>query len=146
MIQERHDWLTATNGSGETALAYVVIENYLDAAHFLLESGAEIDSRDMSDETPLIHAAGLGYTEMVTLLLGRGAPVNAQNEDEETALFKAARYGYAEVCEALLAAGAGTDVENLMGQSLADVVLPRKRAQVVSVLARYGYPNPVSTQ
>lgn len=141
MLQESRDWLTATNSIGKSALAYVVIENYQEAAKFLLECGADINTRDMSGETPLIQAAGLGYGEMVALLLEKGAEVGAQDESDETALVKAARHGYAEICEALLAAGAGLDVHSFMEERLADVILPRKRAQVMSVLARYGYPD-----
>ncbi len=131
--------LTDASGSGETALADVVIENYLEAARFLLDAGADINTRDMSGETPLIQAAGLGYQEMVTLLVGRGAEVNARDEAQETALFKAARYGYAEICELLLKAGAGLTIQNDRQEGLSDIILPRKREQVLRILAQYGY-------
>ena len=139
MLQESRDWLTATNSIGESALAYIVIENYREAAKFLLEHGADVNTRDMSDETPLIQASGLGYVEMVSLLLERGAEVDARDQDQETALFKAVRYGHSEICEALLAAGAEVNVQNDMEQHLTYVVLPRKREQVMSVLAKHGY-------
>ena len=143
MMQQNPALLTDTSGIGETALADVVIENYLEAARFLLDLGADVNTRGLSAETPLIHAAGLGYREMVALLLGRGADVNARDEGQETALFKAARHGYAEVCEALLEAGAEPDIQNDCEENIFDIILPRKREQVLAVLARYGYREPV---
>jgi len=143
MLQRNPALLTDVNGIGETALADVVIENYLEAARFLLDAGADINTRDMSSETPLIQAAHLGYREMVALLLERGAQVNARDESQETALFQAARYGHAEVCEALLVAGAELNIQNDMEETLLDVILPRKREQVLGVLARHGYRQPV---
>lgn len=143
MAQQRPAWLTDVSSSEETALADVVIENYLEAARFLLDLGADVNTRGLSDETPLMYAAGLGYQEMVSLLLGRGADVNARDETLETALFKAARHGYAEVCGALLEAGAEPDIQNDGEESVLDIVLPRKRGQVLAVLARHEREEPV---
>lgn len=142
MLRENPSWLKATNSIGEIALAYVVIENYLDAARFLLDAGADINTRDMSADTPLMRAAQLGYQEMAALLLEREAEVNARNEDQETALFKAVRYGHIEICKMLIAAGADVQIENDMGEYLADVALPRKYEQVQSVLVEHGYREP----
>lgn len=139
MKQERPAWLTDMNSIGETALADVVIENYLEAARFLLDLGADVNTRGLSAETPLMYAAGLGYREMVALLLERGADVNAQDGEQETALFKAARHGYAEVCEALLESGAEPDIQNDMGENIFDIILPRRREQVLTVLGRHGH-------
>lgn len=143
MAQKNPALLTAVNSIGETALADVVIENYLEAARFLLDAGADINTRDMSGETPLMQAAGLGYRAMVALLLERGADVNARDGSQETSLFKAARHGYAEVSAALLAAGAELNIQNDMQEDISDVVLPRKREQVLNVLIRHRYREPI---
>jgi ankyrin repeat protein len=142
MLRKNSAWLSATNSLDETALAYLVVENYRDAAKFLIEAGADINTRDMSGATPLIQAAGLGYQEMVSLLLERGADANARDDDQETALFKAVRHGYIEICESLLVAGAEGQLQNDMTEHLWDVALPRKREKVLSVLARHGYREP----
>jgi len=144
MAQQRPAWLTDVSGIEGTALAGVVIEDYLEAARLLLDLGADVNTRGLSDETPLMYAAHLGYREMVGLLLGRGADVNARDEMLETALFKAARHGYAEICEALLEAGAEPDIQNEEEESIRDIVLPRKREQVLAVLARHERGGPVS--
>ena len=142
MLQERSSWLTAANSIGETPLAYIVIENYFDAARFLLDAGADVNTRDKAGETPLIQAAGLGYQEIVALLLEHGAEVNTPNEDEETALFKAVRSGHIEICGTLLAAGADIQAQNDLGEHLLDVTLSRKYQQFLSVLIQYGYQEP----
>ncbi len=139
IAQQRPAFLSDVSSIEETALADVVIENYLEAARFLLDLGAGVNTRGLSAETPLMYAAGLGYREMVALLLEHGADMNARDEEQETALFKAARHGCAEVCEALLEAGAEPDIQNDMEQNILDIILPRKREQVLAVLARHGY-------
>jgi ankyrin repeat protein len=139
MLQADRSWLAARSGSGETALADVVVENYVDAARFLIGQGADVNTRDNSGETPLMYAAILGYAEMVALLLQRGADVNAVDGLEESALFKAARHGRAELCDALLVAGAELGGMNLLSKSVYDVILPRKRTQVLSVFERHGH-------
>jgi ankyrin repeat protein len=143
MIRDNPSWLTEANGIGETALTYVVIENHLVAARFLLNAGADVNTRDHSAETPLMHASGLNYQEMVALLLEHGADVNAADQFQETALFKAVQRGSVEICEMLVSAGANMQVVNFIDQCLSDVILPRKYEQVLSMLIRHGYQEPL---
>jgi len=138
MLRDDPAWLTATNSLGETALHDLVIENHVEAVRFLLELGAEVDSRDAFQATPLIHAAQLGYHNMAALLMEHGADVHARDDEEETALFKAARGGHVEICELLLSAGADVQTQNFMEQTVLEVALPRKFAQIAKILEKRG--------
>lgn len=138
MIRSNPEWLTAVSGTGETALADVVIEDYLTAAQFLIEQGADVNTPDYSGATPLMYAAQLGYQDIVKLLLDSGADVNREDDLEETPLFKSARSGYAEICDMLLLAGA-TVKDNMLEDTIFDVILPRKRPHLLKVFAQYGY-------
>lgn len=74
------------NGPGETAFSYVVVENRIDLAEFLLEAGSDINSADLFGSTPLIHAVRLGYDEIVRWLVDRGASLDSKTINEDTAL------------------------------------------------------------
>jgi ankyrin repeat protein len=50
--------------AGETAFHYVVVENRLDLAEFLLLAGSDINKADEFGATPLMHAVMLGYREL----------------------------------------------------------------------------------
>ena len=90
ILERAPDLLEARNGTGETALHYLAIENSVDAVLFLLGKGANINTRDASGATPLMHASQLGYVNLVEVLLARGADVHLRSEDDETVLHAAA--------------------------------------------------------
>lgn len=138
MLRDDPAWLAATNSLGETALHDLVIEDHQKAVRFLLELGAEVDSRDAFQATPLIHAAQLGYHNMAALLMEHGADIHARDDEEETALFKAASGGYGEICELLLNAGADGQARNSIEQTVLEVALPRKQAQIAKILEKRG--------
>ena len=52
----------------------------------LLESGADVNHRDIVGDTPLMEAAWIGDRELVELLLDRGADLNLMNRHAQTAL------------------------------------------------------------
>ncbi len=55
-------------------------------ATLLLERGAEVDVRDLSDHTPLHNASWNGYLDMIKLLLGAGANIHATTYSGSTPL------------------------------------------------------------
>ena len=58
----------------------------VDILRVLLDSGADMNSRDDNGNTALIDAACARYTEAVKLFLDRGADVNARSTEGGTAL------------------------------------------------------------
>jgi ankyrin repeat protein len=58
-------------------------------AKMLIESGADVDSRDNSGTTPLMEAAVAAHLDVATLLFEKGADVNAISTDGRTALMGA---------------------------------------------------------
>jgi uncharacterized protein len=140
--------LEAKDGAGETALHYLVIENRLEDARWLIERGADVNTRDDDDrgDTPLTHAASLGHLEMVELLLLNGARFDvcglhgcalasasspaiverlvAAGADPnfagegEPALLQALLFGRRAVAEALVRAGARPEVQGAFGETV----------------------------
>lgn len=75
----------------------------------LLDSGADVNSKEAEGETPLMYAAAEGHTEIVLLLLRRGADIHKHSVNDQTALGRAAMYGHADTVEMLLNHGAKVD-------------------------------------
>jgi ankyrin repeat protein len=63
----------------KTALLYAAREGYLDTAHLLLTSGANIEQADANGVTPLIMAIVNNQTALARLLIERGASVRASD-------------------------------------------------------------------
>jgi hypothetical protein len=72
----------------------------------LLDSGADVNDKNLSNETPLIHAAFNGHKEVVELLLAKGADVNVKNHAEATALSAAMSGNHPDVADLLRQHGA----------------------------------------
>jgi ankyrin repeat protein len=76
------------------------------AAEFLLQHGAELESKDVHGQTPLMWAAKRGNLEVVQCLLAHGAEVNTRDERDRTALLLASASGFTNIVELLIKKGA----------------------------------------
>ena len=75
----------------------------------LLDSGAEINAKDINGENALMKASAAGWAETVKLLLDAGADIDIQDKFGRTALMPAAANGRADTVKLLLDAGADID-------------------------------------
>ena len=94
--------LDARNSIGETAFHFIAVENEIKTVEWLLDRGADVNTRNNFAATPLIEAAGLGYLNMCKLLLRRGADLKMQNDCGDTAIATAAEHGKVAVMKYLL--------------------------------------------
>ena len=102
LIQADPAILDARNSIGETAFHFLVIENEVEIATWMLERGADVNTRSNFGATPLIEAAGLGYYNMCKLLLKHGADLRMRNDCGDTAIATAAEHGKAAVMKFLI--------------------------------------------
>ena len=84
---------------------YVVLQ-------FLLEHGADVDSRDNENVRPLHLASTLGHLDIVQLLFKHGAGINAQDNDGWTPLHCASHMGRLKVIQALFERGADVNARD----------------------------------
>ena len=71
--KERPEDLNLPDNAGNSPLQIASLEGFADIVKFLLEQGAEVDTRNIDKETPLIDAVENGHLEVVKLLLAFGA-------------------------------------------------------------------------
>ncbi|XP_042891456.1 uncharacterized protein LOC122265984 [Penaeus japonicus] len=89
-------------------------------ARLLLQSGANVNARDVVGNTPLHAAAQAGHNRVVKLLLANGAQLEATSRSGMTPLHRAASKGKELTCNLLLRRGANTRAEDSEGRTPAD--------------------------
>jgi hypothetical protein len=85
-----------------TPLLIAAWKGQLAALDMLLEAGADVTSRDLSNRTSLNYACSQGNVPIVEKLLAKGADVADSTMDNLPALCEAATHGHYEVCLVLL--------------------------------------------
>ncbi|MGE4300950.1 MAG: ankyrin repeat domain-containing protein [Victivallaceae bacterium] len=102
---------------GLTALQIAAMKNYTDIAKYLIEKGADVNTRSVTGFTPLHTAAMFGSTQVGEILLEKGADVNAATADSlATPLICAAQNGHSEMVRLLLENGADIKPKNSGGE------------------------------
>lgn len=91
LLRTHPELLETKQGTDETPLHWLAIENWCEAVEFLIRCGADVNTRTHFGATPLVDAAGLGLKEMVALLLKSGADPNARSVLDGSALHRVAR-------------------------------------------------------
>uniref|UniRef100_A0A673HS80 NAD(+) ADP-ribosyltransferase n=1 Tax=Sinocyclocheilus rhinocerous TaxID=307959 RepID=A0A673HS80_9TELE len=95
-----------------------------DVVEHLLQTGANVHSRDDGGLIPLHNACSFGHAEVVSLLLCSGADPNARDNWNYTPLHEAAIKGKIDVCIVLLQHGADPNIRNTDGKSALDLADP----------------------
>lgn len=122
-------------GTGETALHIVTRRKDPPWMGFLLQHGANPDSRDKQGETPLTIAAGTGFTEGVRIMLAGKANIDGSNGRGQTALFRAVQARDVATVKLLLELGANADIaETQTGLSARDLAASDPRAGPIGKL------------
>lgn len=100
---------------GKKPLHKAAYEGHVDVVRFLLEKGANVDSRSNSGSSPLHGAAFHNRPEIARILVEAGADVNLANNYGYTPLLSAAVGGSHEVVQILLDAGADPNARTALG-------------------------------
>jgi hypothetical protein len=91
--------------------------NRVDDASELIERGADVNAKDMTQQSAYLYATSEVGPDpaMLELMLANGADVGAKDSYNGTGLIRAAHRGYPEIVERLLAAGIELDHVNRLG-------------------------------
>jgi len=85
-----------------TALHFASKCGRMDIVHYLLDQGADVNTRDDAGETPLFWACRGNFVEMVEMLVSRAADPTLLTSSKRSCLFVAAIYSHVEVVRYLL--------------------------------------------
>jgi cytohesin len=93
--------------------------NFISAGwlYLLIDGGADIEARTISDETPLHIASQANSRVVATFLIEREADIEARTSSGQTPLHNAASYGSLEVARLLIDGGARIDTEDDAGRT-----------------------------
>jgi len=103
----------------------------------LIESGADITTRDKEGNTPVHWAARAGHSGMLNMFLSKSCPLDAQNDEGETALHWAMRAGMRSTgaVKTLVENGAIVNVFNLKARRPLDVAAEGFEEDSIKALA-----------
>jgi len=131
-VKARHPQL------GKTALSLAVMNGHADVVEFLLEHGADVNTKDDTG-TALSDAATYGKEDVVKVLLAHGANINAKGGSlGETALSAASRSGYVDIVQILLEHDANINATNALGKTPLTMATLQGQDEVVKVLVAHG--------
>ncbi len=121
-----------------TALHEAARLGHIEVAKYLLQNGADINSKKLNGLSPLHVAAYCGENEIVNALLAEGADVDAKARDNITPLHVAASMGHTDTVELLINSGAEVFSKSSKDGSTPEDFANREGHQDVSdFLSRY---------
>jgi ankyrin repeat protein len=142
-------WSDGHPGEDATLLHLTLRHGLLSATkELLLETDADVDSKDNHDRTPLSWAAQNGHEAVVEQLLKKGADVDSEDIDNQTPLLWAAENGHEAVVkllrhkavvELLLEKGAGVYSKSTKNRLLLLAAEKGYKAAVEQLLERGAY-------
>lgn len=132
--------------SGQSPLAFAIVENRPEIARLLVEAGAPLSDLDTGGVTPLAHAAALGDVDLVRFLAAKGADLNLRAGEGNTPLGYAIYIRKEATALALIDLGASirAPVEQPGNDPLFQAVRQNMPAVVDRLLKRGANPRAVS--
>jgi ankyrin repeat protein len=101
LVAQDRRLVAAKDWSNLTPLHLAVLHKHTDVVTFLVDHGADVNSRTSDGITPLHEAAQIGDLDLVKLLLSRGANVRAVDSTGWTPVDRAEKWQHPEVADFL---------------------------------------------
>ena len=119
--------ISATDGSGNTALHYAVEWDLKKAALSLIEKGANPEAKNANGETPLFSAVKTNDPAMIALIVKGGSSIKARDNLGSSPLHTAVRWDADASVRELVRLGIDVNAQNVAGKSaLSEAVLAGK--------------------
>ena len=133
-----HAVKTSDEDPGWNAIFFASWQGQAEMVKWLIEKGADVNSRTANQWTPLLYAARDGHKEVVKLLLDGGADINAAQKDGWTALILAGFNGCHEIIRLLLDRGADIHVIAQDQLNALETAIEKDFADIAVTLIQHG--------
>lgn len=135
----KNDAAKVQNSDAETSamLFKAIIENKMEIATNLIDTGIPVDQRDDSGWTPLVWASAYGKRNLAQLLLDKGADITARTQSGWTALHWASAYGCVELAALLILKGADPAVFSEDGRTPIEIARSYGKLEMSRYLEEY---------
>lgn len=111
------------HGRNSTPLHLAAGYNHLDVVEYLLQNGADVNTKDKGGLIPLHNAASYGHVDVAGLLIKYNSCMNATDRWSFTPLHEAAQKGRTQLCALLILHGADVLLKNQEGQTAYDLAV-----------------------
>ena len=123
---------------GQTPLLLAIENRHTETASLLLDCGADVEKRDLTERSALMYAAGDGNAVLVAKLLGRGANIHGVDSSGQNALMHASEDGHTETAGLLLDNGADVNAQDDDGNTALMHGARYGRTETVALLLHRG--------
>lgn len=136
-IDLKRQLIEAQRFGGWTPLNLAADGGHFEIVVFLVEHGANLETKNDRGFSPLNSAAIRGHSDVVQFLLESGADTDSKNKQQNTPLLHASLPGHRDVVELLLEHGAQTECKNINGMTALLDAAMEGHADVVETLLHY---------
>ena len=131
--------LNTKDGWGRTPLLWAVEQGHEAVVKLLLESGADLESKDEEfGQTPLLWAVIYGNEAVVKLLVEKGAGLESKDTFGQTPLSLAAKEGKEAMVKLLVEKGADVEYKNIYDRTPLSLVAEYGHEAVIKLLLEEG--------
>ena len=142
--EEKFTYVNIKDKYGNTALQHAASGGHVEIVRHLIESGADVNSKNNTGETVLIGAShpGMGmpdkrFIEIIPLLIEAGAKVNIQDTYGLTALHRASDHEQIEIVRLLIESGANPYITSIWDKKPIDMAPSRSRPIIREIYEEY---------
>ncbi len=113
--------------------------NNADDVHYLIENGADVNTKGTMGNTALMFAAQYNYIEFAELFFEkRSVQINEVNDSGETALMLCVRHNYIDMATLLISKGAEVKIAKENGETALDIAARHGQTDCVNLLILKG--------
>jgi len=120
-----------------TSLHFAVIGGNAETISYIINSGVNINSRNLYGETPLLWCCKEGNLEIAKVLVEHGAKINIRDGEGNTPLHWAAEYNQHEMVSYFLSKGTSLNRNNDLQQTPIDIAIENQSLETVAIFTSY---------
>jgi len=138
LLANNPELLNARDNKGSTPLHSAVSKGREDVVLFLIEMGADIDTKNKNGLTPLFWALDLSRNNVAKILIEKGADISIKGFRNRTLLHMAARSGSTDIVKQLLGKGLSINTPDTQGSTPLDCAVRSGKTETAWLLTEQG--------